>query len=106
MRRKRPGRWTCGGWRRGLCGGRARGGRDVSAVGVALQALQIGAHVGGVLVAQVAVFFKRLVNYVFQLRGQVWVQADGRNRGTVENRLKNEGGCFSAKWQHPCTHLV
>ena len=43
-------------------------------IGVALQALQIGAHVGGVLVAQVAIFFERLVDDVFELARQIGIQ--------------------------------
>ena len=54
-----------------------------TAVGIALQALQVGSHVGRALVAQVAVFLQRLVDDVFQFQRQVGIQADRRNRGAI-----------------------
>src|SRR5207302_1058808 len=77
-----------------------------SAVGVALQALQVGANVGGALLAQVAIFFERLVDDVLELFREVGVQADRRNRGAVENRLKNQRGSLSAKRQVSGGHFV
>ena len=50
-----------------------------SALRVPLQPLQVGSHVGGVLIAQIAVFLQRLVDDVFQLRRQVGIQP---NRGS------------------------
>ena len=81
-------------------------GDGASAVGVALQALQVGANVGGVLVAQVAIFLQRLVDDVFQLRWKVGIQSDWRNRCTIENRLKDQRRSFSAEGQRASGHLV
>src|SRR4029077_2677215 len=48
------------------------GGRHCpSGVGVPLKALQIGAHVGGMLVAQIPVLLQRLINDALQLGGQI-----------------------------------
>ena len=56
-------------------------GQNRARFGVALEALQVGAHVGGALVAQVAVFFEQLVQDFFKLRRQVGIQAKRWRRG-------------------------
>ncbi len=45
----------------------------------ALQSLQVGPHVCGVLVAQFAIFFQSLVDDVFQFWRKVGVQPDRGN---------------------------
>ena len=68
--------WLVSGPRTGIVGCRYRAGTcgyGTSGVGITLQALQVGADVGGVLVAEVAVFLQRFVDDVFELRGQVGI---------------------------------
>ena len=50
-------------------GGGSGGGQDRAAarVGVALEALEVGAHFGGVLVAQIAILFQGAVDDVLEL---------------------------------------
>ena len=40
-------------------------------VGGALEALKIGAHVGGVLIAEVAIFFEGVVDDAFEFGGKL-----------------------------------
>src|SRR5208337_907123 len=42
---------------------------------VALQTLQLGSHVGGVLITQLPVFLQRPVDNFFQLRRRLWIQS-------------------------------
>ena len=46
-------------------------------VGVALEALEFGAHVGGVLVAEVAIFFEGAVDDVFEACGKIGIESNG-----------------------------
>ncbi len=50
-------------------------------LGIALQALQIGADVGGMLVTQIAVFFQAFADDPFQFGRDVGIQANGRRPG-------------------------
>ena len=51
--------------------------RHSSALAVALQPLQIGANICGVLVAQIAILLQRLVDDLFQFRRNFPVQLGG-----------------------------
>ena len=44
---------------------------------VPLQPLQVGSHVGGVLIAQIAVLLQRLVDDPFQFGGHIGIQPHG-----------------------------
>src|SRR2546427_3707809 len=50
------------------------------------RSLQVGAQVGGVLVAKIAILFQRLADDFFQLRRDLRVQARGGRRRAVQNR--------------------
>ncbi len=52
--------------------------------GFAAQALQVGAHVGSVLVTGLAIFLEGFVDDVFEFRGDIWIQAHwaGLRRGS------------------------
>ena len=50
-------------------------------LGVALQPLQIGADLGGMLVTQIAVFFQALTDDPFQFGRHVGVQSNGEELG-------------------------
>jgi len=64
---------------------------------VALQPLQIAADLRGVLVAQVAVFFERLVNDFFHPRRHVGIEAQRRGRRAIENRIEDNGRSIAPK---------
>src|SRR6202023_4425983 len=68
---------------------RALDGRS-SRIGIALEPLQIGAQVGRVLVAQVAIFFQSLVDDSFQLGWKVGVEPDGSSRSVKQDGLEDE----------------
>ena len=75
-------------------------GRDCApGIGVALQALQIGAHVGRVLVAQVAILLQRLVDDVFQLRTADRDSAGSAAWAPIQNRLEDQRRGVAAKGQ-------
>jgi len=83
------------------CWLRAGAVRDcASAVGVALQALQVGTNVGGVLVAQVTVFLERLVDRVFEFRRQVGIQRIGETgtRSRIAWKIRAEVSPRKGSW--------
>lgn len=53
-------------------------------MGVALQPLQVGAHIGGVLVTQIAVLLDCLIDHAnaLQLGRNLWIQLLGRGNGS------------------------
>ena len=73
---------------------------------IALQPLQLRAHVRGVLIAQVAVFLQRLVDDPFQLRGDVRVQPHGRGRRAFRMASKIIAEVSPRKGSAPGRHLV
>ena len=73
---------------------------------VALQPLQFRPHLGGVLVAQIAVFFQRPVDDALQFCRQVRVQGCGRCRSAVEDSFKDNARGVTPEWQYPGCHLV
>src|SRR5260370_14221289 len=75
-------------------------------IGVALEALQVRAEVGGVVVATVAVCFERIVDDVFEAGRQVWIQTHRRQRRLVKNGIEHGRGGFSAKGKLSGGHLV
>ena len=77
-----------------------------SGVGVALQALQIGAHVGGMLVTQIAVLLQRLVNDAFHLRRQIGIQPDRRRGQLFQNRIEDQRRSVAAERQRAGRHLI
>src|SRR5271155_201954 len=72
----------------------------MSGFAFATQALQVGAHIGGVLVTRLAIFLEGLVDNVFEFRRDIGIEAHGRHDGAVHDRFENygygfatEGGC-------------
>jgi hypothetical protein len=59
------------------------GSGDAASVRVAFQAAKFDAHVGGMLVAQIAVFLESAVDDAFQIERQVRIQADRSERCLV-----------------------
>ena len=58
------------------------GDADAAGAGVALEAFEVGAHVGGVLVAEVAIFFEGFVDDAFELGREIGIEArDGDRAG-------------------------
>ena len=69
---------------------RADGG-GLAGVELALEALEVGAHLARDLIAKVGIFFERLIDDAFEFRGKIRVQADGRGGRAVEDGVKDDG---------------
>ena len=63
-------------------------------------------NVRRVLVAQIPVLFEALVDDPFQFRRHVGIQAHGRHRSAVENRIENRSRAVSAKRPRACGHFI
>jgi len=78
----------------------------VSGIEVAFEAGEVGAEIGGTLVAEVAVFLEGFVDNAFEVRGQVGIQAErGGGRG-IENGFEDFRGTAATKRQDAGGHLV
>ena len=75
-------------------------------IGVAFQALQIGAHIRRVLVAQLGIFLKGLGNNFFEFYGQVGIEARRWNRFAFQDRGENYAGRAAGKSLAPGGHFV
>ena len=64
--------------------------RTASALGVPLQPLQIGSHVGCVLIAQIAVFLQRLVDDSSSFGGTSGFSRTGGDRSAVQNGIEDD----------------
>src|ERR1700746_3095514 len=73
---------------------------------VSFDALEVGANLRGMLVTQLAIFLQALGDYVFQLRRNVWIQADGSNRHGVKQGIEHVGRGTATERQQPSHHLV
>src|SRR5580693_9827392 len=73
---------------------------------IALQALQLGTHVGCALVAQIAIFLESPVDDVFQLGRNLTIETNRRGWGRVEDGFKDDSRTFSLKGQCARRHLV
>src|SRR6267378_7849378 len=80
--------------------------RGAAGIGVALEALQVRAQVGGMLIAKVGVFFQGLVDDVFETGRQVWIETHRRQRRFVKNRIEHGRRRFPAKGKLSGGHLV
>src|SRR6266436_6304222 len=75
---------------RRLLGRRTRGNLESARrVRIALQPLQISTEICRRAIAQRAVFFQRLVDDLFELRRDGWIETRGRRRRTIENGLEH-----------------
>src|ERR1700690_4564532 len=55
---------------------------------IAMQALEVRAHIGGALIAEIALLLERLVNDALELRREFRIQANGRRRNLIENGIE------------------
>ncbi len=90
-----------GGWRVA-----ARRKRVIGRRAVAIDPLQVGAHLGGILIAQVAVFLQRLVDHLFQPGRQIGIQPHRSNRKPVHDAIEDHGRGVAAEGQLSGRHLV
>src|SRR6266849_1835135 len=81
-------------------------GQNGARFGVAFEALQVGAHLGGALVAEVAVLFEQLVQDPFKRRRQVGVQAKRWGGRAIQDGVENDGGRISAEGHGTGGHLI
>ena len=89
----------------GICRAKARC-YTSSRIRVPLEAAQVGAQFGGVLVTHFTVFFERLADYFFQLGWQLRLQLSSGNWLTAQDRIENCIRGLSAKCLPPCSHFV
>ena len=85
---------------RGGTGGYAAG------VSVAAEALEIGTEFGGGLAAEVAIFFERLVDDVFEFGREFGMEPKRRNRSAIENGFGDDAGSFAAEGERAGGHFV
>ena len=57
---------------------------------VSLQALEVGANVAGVLVAQLAILLETLVDDALELGRDIGIQAHGRHGRAIEDGLEDD----------------
>ena len=73
---------------------------------LALQPLQVGAHLGRRLVTEFTILLQCVVDRFFQLGWELRIQPDGRSRRPVENGFRDHRRGLSAKRRNPGGHLV
>ena len=73
---------------------------------IALQPLEVGAQIGGMLVTQIAILLQRLVDDVFELRRNIGVETHRRDRSALQNRVKDRSRRIPTKRHRPGCHLV
>ena len=73
---------------------------------VALEPLQVGAHLGSVLVAQVAIFLQALVDDPFEFDWEVGIQAHRRYGVSFKNAVEDDSRTFPSERQRSRRHLV
>src|SRR5258706_6196374 len=88
-------------------GCRRSGGRENCArLGIALQPAQVGAHFGGTLITEFAIFFEQLVKHLLETRGYIGVEPDGWRRRPVQDGVEDYSGGVSAKRNRAGCHFV
>ena len=70
------------------------------------EALQIGAHFRGGLIAEVAILIESFLEDFLELFGYFRIEAYGRNRRAVHDGVKDDSGSVAAKGQLPGGHFV
>ena len=73
---------------------------------IALQPLQVGAHVRGVLIAQVAVLLQRLGDDSFQFRRNIGIQPHRSHGSAIQNGVKNCRRTLAPEGQLAGSHLM
>lgn len=84
------------------------GGIGTHAAGIqfALQALKVGANLGGHLVAQIFIFLEQLIKDAFEFGRHVAVELHGRNRRAMKNVAENHGAGGTGKRQRARDRLI
>ena len=72
----------------------------------AKKALEIGAHLGGNLIAEIAIFLEELVENALKFGRNGAVQLHGRNGSGVQDVSENDGGGGTGKRKSAGDHLV
>src|SRR3954454_14187320 len=75
-------------------------------IGIALQALEIGANLGGVLVPQFPIFLQRFVNDALKFGGDFGIEANGCWRSVMEYGIENVAGALTAKRRLRRDHFI
>ena len=75
-------------------------------LGIALEPLQVGAHLRSFLIAQPRLFFERTGDDPIELRRKRGIQAQRRDGIAIENRLENHSGRFAAEWPAAGGHFI
>ena len=75
---------------------RMTGGGGASRIRVALQPLQVGPHLRGMLIAQVAVFLQSLIDDPFQFGRHSGIQPQRRSRRRIQDGFEDLRGTVAA----------
>ena len=73
---------------------------------VALKALKIGADVGGVVVAEVAIFLEAFGDDFFELEREFGIEAERRSWFAAEDFFEDDAGGFAGEGQLASGHFV
>src|SRR5439155_26051479 len=73
---------------------------------VAFEPLQVGAHLGSVLIAKIAVFLQGLVDDPLEFDWDVGIQAHRMNGISVKNGVENDSRTFLTKRKCFIRHLL
>ena len=93
-----------GSLRRRLRGGNRAG--KAAGTAIALEAGEIGAQFGGVLIAHAAIFFERFGDGFFEARRNIGIQAHGGDRRFFEDGVEDYGGGIAAEGNRAGGHFV
>ena len=74
--------------------------------GIALESREIGAHFGGGLIAEVAIFFEGFVEDVLKLGREIGIEANGGNGSAFKNGIENERGGLAAERKLAGGHFI
>src|ERR1700747_621062 len=80
--------------------------RSSRSVRFALYAAQIGAHIGGGLIAHRAIFFERFVDDALEFGRYRGIQTDRRNGSAIQNSFENYAGSRAGKGRCAGGHFV
>ena len=73
---------------------------------VAPETLQVRSHIGCVLIAQAPIFFQGFANDLFQLHGEIGVEAHRRNRSAIQDGFAGDSRAFPAERRCGRRHFV
>jgi len=81
-------------------------GLTLRGIGVALEALEISAQLGGGLATDVAIFFEAFEDDLFEFGGDFVMYAGRRNGSAIEDVAEDDPGSFAAKGSDTGGHFV